>query len=424
MKLQIKINIYFFSISLIILLLSSIISYFVLKSLVIEEVDETLEAEKNNIVLQLKNVNNPESILENHSYRLEIHPLKNGFKSRQVLSDTLLFVESKDEREEIPFRQLKAVEEINGNYYQIILRRSLIEQDDLIIGISVLLVSTFLLIIVALNLINLFGEKKWWRPFKITLKKLLDFNLSQANKIDLPVSDIDEFNELNKTLESMTDKLISDYRNLKEFSENASHEMQTPLAIIRSKLDVMIQDKSLSEGQFDSIHSLYMAVNRLAKLNQSLNLLTKIENQEYGKKEDIDLSLLLKEQLNNLNELIDLKLLRVKTEIKKEVIVQMNPFIAETLISNLVMNSVKHNIYSGKIIVTLNSNELVIQNNGNSPTVSTNELFKRFKKNSQTSDSPGLGLSIVKKICELNNFKIEYEFINGSHIISVKFTNI
>ena len=419
MKLQKKIGLYFISASLVIFLLSSLVSFLALKSIVLEEVDETLEAEKNNLILQLKNYHNPEKILENHSYHLDIYPLNNKNETIQTLNDTLLFVA--EEEEAVPFRQLKVTEEINGKTYQIVLRRSLIEQEDLILGMTILLVTTFFLIIVALNFINYFGEKKWWRPFKITLRELTNFKLTQSEKIDLPISDIDEFNELNRTLVQMTDKLIGDYRNLKEFSENASHEMQTPLAIIRSKLDVMIQDKSLSEKQFDSIHSLYMAVNRLTKLNQSLNLLTKIENQEFAKKEDINLSQLVEEQLNNIVELIESKSLHVKTIVEGSVIIHMDPFIAETLVSNLIINTVKHNIEGGEISVSLNSNELVIKNNGNPPQVPTNELFNRFKKSAQTSDSPGLGLSIVKKICELNDLKIDYNFIDGFHIIKIMF---
>ncbi len=362
MKLQNKINLYFFSISLIIFLLSSVISYFVLKDLVLEEVDETLEAEKNNLVIQLNKLHNPENLLENHSYRLEVFPIENETLFSKTFNDTLLFVG--EEEETVPFRQLKTTEMVNGKYYQIILRRSLIEQDDLIVGITVLLVSIFFLIIVAFNLINYFGEKIWWRPFKKTLAELLDFNLAQSKKINLPVSDIDEFNELNKTLKKMTDKLISDYKNLKEFSENASHEMQTPLAIIRSKLDVMIQDKSLSGKQFTSIHSIYAAVNRLTKLNQSLNLLTKIGNLEFKEIENINISQLLNEQLNNLYEVIESKNLNVKTNIEENIIVKINSFIAETLISNLLMNAIKHNFENGNISIELTQRELAIRNTG------------------------------------------------------------
>lgn len=421
MKLQKKINIYFISVSLIVFLVSSIVSFFVIKDLVVEEVDETLEAEKNNLIIHLEKYGRPEKILENNSYRLEIFPYRRTEHYTQLFSDTLLYV--KEEREGVPFRQLKAIQNIKGKTYQIILRRSLIERDDLIAGISVLIVSLFLLVIISLNLIIYFGGKKWWSPFYDTLKKLADFNINRQNKTKFNDSEIDEFNELNNTLEKMTDQLVKDYRNLKEFSENASHEMQTPLAIIRSKLDVMIQDKSLTEKQFESIQILYDAVNRLTKLNHMLNLLTKIENKEFEDKEEINLSRMIEKQINNLNEFISIKSLRIQKEIAEKVVLIMNRFMAESLISNLIYNGVKHNINNGEISVLLNREELIIKNSGEPPKGPTNEYFKRFKKGKQTSDSSGLGLSIAKSICDANKFEIDYSYVDKLHIIRVKFRN-
>ena len=421
MKLQNKISLYFFSISLIIFLLSSVASYFVLKNLVLEEVDETLEAEKNNLISQLQHFEKPANILENHSYRLEIYPVDKNNYIAQTLSDTLIYVG--DEGEGVPFRQIKLSKIINGKNYFIILRRSLIERDDLLTGLTVLLVVIFSLIFLSLNLINYFGEKKWWKPFYETLDKISHFNLSHKEKMNFGHSNIDEFNKLNETLEELTKKIIKDYKNLKEFSENASHEMQTPLAIIRSKLDVMIQDKSLSEKQFDSIRSLYGAVNRLTKLNQSLNLLTKIENEEFEQNDNVNFSQLIEKQLTNLEELISLSSLKVSVKIENNVMLNINSFMAETLISNLLINSVKHNVKGGQIIIDLKGSELIVKNSGNPPKVPTEQLFQRFKKGAQTSDSPGLGLSIVKTICELNWFEIQYNFIDGLHIVSVRFSN-
>ncbi len=421
MKLQRKIGIYFFSVSLIIFLLSSIVSYLVIKNLVLEEVDETLEAEKNNLITQLQHIENPGNILGNHSYRLEIHNIDAGRNIVQTLSDTLVFVGEEDEG--VPFRQIKLSKIIDGKNYVIILRRSLIEREDLITGITVLLGLVFFLIFLSLNLINYFAEKKWWKPFYETLHKLSIFNLAQKEKIIFNHSGIDEFNKLNESLEELTEKMRNDFNNLKEFSENASHEMQTPLAIIRSKLDVMIQDSSLNENQFNSIRSLYDAVNRLSKLNQSLNLLTKIENQEFTQKEDVNISQLIIRQLDNLKELIESKSLQVRSDIGEGVLVQINPFIADALISNLLVNAIKHNLENGEISIELTREKLTIKNTGKPPQVLIEKLFERFKKDNQTSDSPGLGLSIVKKICEMNDFNIEYNFIAGFHIVSVKFSD-
>ncbi len=417
MKLQKKISRYFITVSLIIFILSSIASYFVLKNFVLDEVNETLIAEKNDLLLQLKKEKKLQNVLNNHTARLEIRIIENGEKVNEQFKDTLINIGEKGEG--IPFRQLKLSEMINGENYLIILRRSLIEREDLITGISVMIVSIFFLIIVGLNLINYYGEKKWWKPFYKTLDQLSDFRLEQKKKLNLQSSQIDEFNILNKTLNNMAEKLHEDYQNLKEFSENASHEMQTPLAIIRSKLDVMIQEKSLSEEQFNLISSIYQAVNRLTKLNQSMNLLTKIENREFSQKENVGISELIKSQIDNLEFLISDKELNVEKNIEENISLNINSFILETLISNLLINAVKHNIQGGDFKIELNKNHLKISNTGKPLHTSPEKLFERFKKDSQTSDSPGLGLSIVKKICEQEGYGIEYKLCNNIHIVIV-----
>ncbi len=419
MKLQKKINRYFFRASLVLFLVSGVGSYFVIKYLVNEEVDETLEAEANNLITELKTKSTLDSLFVGHSYRLEIYPAGAGQNYKSVLCDTLIYVG--EEGEGVPFRQIKTTERIKGKKYLIILRRSLIEREDLITGIGVLLVGVFFLIFLVLNLINIYSEKKWWQPFNETLKNLSDFDLNSGRKIETETTDIDEFNELNKSLEKMSEKLIADYKNLKEFSENASHEMQTPLAVIRSKLDLMIQNKSLTSEQYDQINSIYSAVKRLVKLNHSLNLLTKIENREFTETEEVNISALIEENLNGLREIIQSKNLELKTEIKENIIIKINRFAAETLISNLLMNAVQHNIEWGKISITLSAKEFVVKNTGKKPAVPVEELFKRLKKGSRSTDSPGLGLSIVKEICKLNNFNIYYSYEENLHILKITF---
>jgi signal transduction histidine kinase len=419
MKLQKKISIYFISTSLLIFAISSLASYFILKNLAMEEVDERLVAEQVNILTQLEFDNDSTKYLVNHSYIYDISPIEKEKYISPILSDTTLYLA--DEGEFGNFRQIKTSIFINGKNYQITLRQSIIEKEDLVTGITFLLISILFLIILSLNLINYYSEKKWWQPFYQTLEKLSKYKLSQNEKIHFDLSKIDEFNTLNRNLEEMTNKFRNDYNLLKEFGENSSHEMQTPLAIIRSKLDLMIQDKFLSEKQFDSIRSIYDAVNRLSRLNQSLNLLAKIENEEFSQKESINFSQVIKKQLANFEELISLNSLNVLTEMKDDVTININPFVAETLISNLLTNSIKHNLRNGEISIILSKNLLVIKNTGNPLKTPPAQLFNRFKKEAQTSDSTGLGLSIVKTICELNDLEIKYNYLDEKHRIELIF---
>ncbi|GBD89289.1 putative sensor-like histidine kinase YedV [bacterium BMS3Abin03] len=418
MKLIKKINRYFLTISVLIFIIISIITFFILQALISEEVDETLISERNNIVKKLQVEGILDSVYYSYSEHIEIKLLDHPSAAKEQLIDTLIFVGA--EGESVPFRQLNSTVNINGKTYSIVLRHSLIEKDE-ITGLGIMIVLVFIAIIGLIGLINYLGERRLWKPFYNTINKLSGFSIKQKEPLDLPPVDIDEFNELNKTLNYLTEKLKRDYHQLKEFSENASHEMQTPLAVIRSKLDVLIQDNTLSEYQHKSISSLYNAVSRLSRLNQSLNLLTKIENKEFDNKTDIFLTELTNRQLDNLKELIEINNLTVEKKFTAQPFLKLNRFIAESLFGNLIINAIKHNIDGGKISIEINKNKFSVTNTGKQLNVNPEELFRRFKKGDSSSGSPGLGLSIVQKICEQNNIDIKYTIIQNLHAVTLTF---
>ena len=229
-----------------------------------------------------------------------------------------------------------------------------------------------------------------------------------------------EFKELNQFLEKMTNKALDDYRSLKEFSENASHELQTPLAIIRGKLELLMETR-IDEKQASLIEGIQNAVQKLSAVNQSLILLTKLENQEYPVKEKMNFSHFVKGEIESFRELIEMKSLSLTTKIEPEVYLNLNPVLADILFTNLFTNAIRHNLMNGSIDVTLSSSGLSVKNTGDPPKVATQELFKRFKKDKQSSESTGLGLAIVKQICDLNNFTAGYEYTSGLHELSIRF---
>lgn len=426
MKLQKKIMLYFITASFFIFILANFIFYFIIQNILIEEVDDILIREKTNVVEKIQNESNGTFDSYTSKTYLEITEVKNRHKQIHFISDTLIFIteideEDRVETEAVSFRQLKTIEEINGKNYLIIIRRSLIEKEDLIITISLMLASILLLIFFVLNLINYHIENKLWQPFYNSLQKLSNFKLEQQEELNLPLTNITEFSNLNATLNKLTDKLLNDFRSLKELSENVSHEIQTPLAIIRSKLDLMIQDNKLSNEQLNKINSIYESVNKLSKLNQSLLLITKIENEEFENIDRTNISETINILLAGLEEIIESKELVTEKRIEENIKIRINPLVAEILFSNLIVNAVKHNIQGGKISISLNEYSFSISNTGKSLTVHPEQLFERFKKDNQATKSIGLGLSIVKKICEKNGFDIKYENKNNLHFISINF---
>jgi signal transduction histidine kinase len=237
--------------------------------------------------------------------------------------------------------------------------------------------------------------------------------------LQLQVTNIDEFALMNKTLQQAITKAEEDYVLLKQFTENASHELQTPLAVIRSKLDLLIQDEYLTAGQSDAVQSAYDALQKLSRMNQSLLLLTKIENRQFSETEVIDMKALTETKLNQFKELWQNKNITVKHLLQRSSIT-FNPTLADILLNNLCSNATKHNIAGGSIDIELNAGSLTFRNTGPSVALCKNRVFTRFYKSGYAQDSYGLGLSIIKQICEVSSCNIAYSFEgSNTHVFSV-----
>jgi signal transduction histidine kinase len=309
---------------------------------------------------------------------------------------------------------------INGKHYHISAYNFIAEPDEILEGIIASLAVTLLILLLFVAVTSRQMSKQILSNFNRTLKTIQGFDLKQKNRIKLGQTRTYEFKALNQFLEKMTNKALDDYRSLKEFSENASHELQTPLAIIRGKLELLLETH-IDEKQASLIEGIQNAVQKLSSVNQSLILLTKLENQEYPVKEKMDFSNFIKRAIESFRELIEMKSIRLTTEIEPNVHLNLNPVLADILLTNLLSNAIRHNSMNGSIDVLLSSSGLSVKNTGEPPRVNTQELFKRFKKDKQSSDSTGLGLAIVKQICDLNNFKIGYEYISGHHELNIIF---
>ena len=166
------------------------------------------------------------------------------------------------ENVQIPFRQLEHVASINGIPYQIIIRKSQEQKLALVSNITSLMLLVFAGLFLATLLFNWFISNRLWQPFRESLQKIRNVELQKLETLHFEKTDIEEFNELNTSLILMARKIESDYLNMKEFTEDAAHEMQTPLAVAQSKLELLLQDSSLKESQVEDIGQASMALTR------------------------------------------------------------------------------------------------------------------------------------------------------------------
>jgi signal transduction histidine kinase len=320
---------------------------------------------------------------------------------------------------------------INGQHYRVTTYSFIPSFYQLLPGVvdsfKWILLVLLILVVISAGLIS----KYILAPFKRTLRVIQNFDLKQKAAMRLPATRTSEFRELNEFLEKMTEKAREDYQSLKEFTENASHELQTPTAIIRGKLDLLMES-DIRDEQAILIAEMQNALERLSRIHSSLTLLTKLENREYEADASVCISQLTRATLDSFEELIQLKSLRLMTAIEEKVYVPMHQSLADLLLANLVSNAIRHNVPQvggggdgaggkGWIVVQLGREGLVISNSGREPQVPVMELFERFKKGNPGGDSIGIGLAIVRQICDLSHFTVGYQYRRGVHSVAVGF---
>lgn len=325
------------------------------------------------------------------------------------------------EHEMLDCRQISFGIQTTKGYYKVTIRKTLYESDELMGALLIVFTGVMLLLVGLLFFVNYRVSRSIWQPFYKTLDLLQTFKITQKDPLVFNTTDILEFQTLQKNLFSLTEQVKREYQSLKSFTENASHELQTPLAVIGSNLELLLQDNNLTDSQMQQMGSLIEYLGKLSKLNQTLLLLTKIENRQFDTAQSIDFSVCLNEKLNLLDVWIQHKNLQVNTSIQPHVILRINEFLADVLLNNLLSNAIKYNQQEGEIVIELTWNFLLIKNTGMPPTIPTEQLFERFKKDSSHSESMGLGLALVKQICETYNFMVTYLYKNGWHIITISF---
>ena len=423
MKLTTKFTLWYFGIMLVVLLIGGAIVYYEIQWK-ISRVEVVRHQRLNDIIAQ--------QIRQGGDYtahptrkRATITPISKDSVPRGVSS---FYTRGVDWNPEFQSNEYKLVVTsfytINGSHYRITTYSFIPSFYQLLPGVVDSFKWILLLLLVLVVISGGLISKYILAPFKRTMRMIQSFDLKQKGSIHLQHTRTSEFRELNEFLTKMTDKAREDYQSLKEFTENASHELQTPTAIIRGKLDLLMES-DIRDEQAILIAEMQNALERLSRIHSSLTLLTKLENQEYRPGEPVCISNLARETLASFDELIQMKTIELQVHIEKAVYIPLHHSLADLLLSNLISNAIRHNaVLEGKkglIRVNLTREGLVIVNTGREPIVPTQELFERFKKGNTGSDSIGIGLAIVRQICDLSDFDIDYQYAGGLHMLAVSF---
>ena len=403
MKLTTKTGLSFISLSAIFFLFGSVFMYYAVRVILAEDLSSRLYQMQNDFIENLNEDNDINLLKSKHVLINQTD--KNNITS---FSDTVLI----EYDQYVLYRKIRFYHSFNNSNYKIEILQSQAQTDLLIwriVILNVALAMSFFLIIFFLNHLSV---KRGLRIFYKTVSKLENYNIGKPELISFENSEIDELNKLTDVFKKMTLKISNDYKEQKEYTENVSHEIQTPLAIISAKADELLQSENLKKTELEQLEIIMNTTTRLAKINQALILLTKIDNRFYTNEESIPLLKLINEKLNFFKDLLSEKKVKVKLEINSSYTLLMNSYLADTLFLNLIKNAIMHNIVNGEIIIKLDSSTLSIINSGQKLNI-TGDIFKRFIR-SENKDSLGIGLSIVKKICGYYSIPISYNF-NKDH---------
>ncbi len=420
MKLIFKVTLYYLIITLIVFGIGGVMTYDIFQRQVQKETDRYLVQRLWSLETSIENGESPSAFISNNLFIKEVD--NSIEETRFVFGDTLADHPNPLIKRLEPHRKLRVIRKINDQTFKIEIFDVIVESDDIFSGVFQSQTRLFVILGTVLVLSSFLVSIWLFRPFNVTLQAIKNFRLNDTSPIELRKTTTKEFREMNQILDQMIHKIQSDYLNLKEFSENASHEMQTPLAVAKGKLELLLQSKGMDEEQLSLINSAYNSIDHLSKMGRSLGLLTKIENNEFTDLQDIDVSKNVKNTLFDFQELLELKGIKIKDDLAENVIVKSDPILIQILIGNLFQNAIRHNFPNGKIELKLTDSDFTISNTGKKLNNPSDILFKRFKKDNQSGDTIGLGLAIVKKICEINNYEIAYHFENELHTLTIKFT--
>ena len=397
----------------------AVIFYFQMLDEIYDSMDDGLENQK---MLVIDNLRDLDSVRLKSDFRDGYYTLNSiseysakGFKD--TYRDTLMYM--KNEKDYEPVRLLESVFKKEEKYYKVKVITSMVEEDDLIEDLLFSIIWLYVGLILSIIILNNLILKKVWNPFYNLIDKLGNFKIERDSEIQLQESRIEEFNMLNENIENLINKSVRSYRCQKQFIENASHELQTPLAISINKLELLLEEDDLQEEQAAMIVSVIENLERLSRFNKSLSLLSKIENKQFPEVEIVDINHLTHRILESFDDFLRHKKIKIELNEIEQLQFSINPDLAQIFLTNLIKNAIIHNSASGSIEISISNNKWEITNPGEIA-IKAKDLFSRFQSVQDNSQSSGLGLAISKAIADVYNIHISYNFDNR-HVFSLKF---
>lgn len=392
---------------------------------IIEEVYDNIDdGLKNSKMLIIREALEDEKLLDTpeygiHQFTIKPLPKNSTYDYKDHFINTFEYMEYDKDNE--PVRLLQTVfNDTNGNPYQLTVRASMVEEDELLEDLMTALIALYGMLVISIALLNYLILRKVWKSFYLMMERLKNFRLGSGSVFKAPDSPIKEFQTLGQELETLLQRNEAVFSSQKQFIENASHELQTPLAITLNKLELFVEKNNLDETQLMEISRISDTLTRLVRLNKSLLLLSKIENRQFAEEEEINFNTLAKTLVEDFEDLAEYKSIGIEINETGNLTFKMNKGLASIMLGNLLKNAIVHTPKEGSVAINISSNSVTITNTATVGALNKEAVFKRFYRDLKNENSTGLGLAIVQSVAETYSFTVGYNF-DGKHNFFINF---
>ncbi len=389
-----------------------------------DEVDDTLEDYSEGLIIRAlsgEDMPTASNGSNNQYYLYEVSESYAASHPQITYRDEMVFITEKSETE--PARVLITIFRTEDErYMELVVYTPTIEKLDLLRAILGWIIFLYVLLLLIILSINIWVFRKNMKPLYVLLKWLDSSQLGKKNEPLENTTKITEFRKLNAATMAFAERGEKLFEQQKTFIGNASHEMQTPLAICRNRLEMLMEDETLTEHQLNELIKTHQTLENLTRMNCSLLLLCKIENGQFADTRSVCLNDILTHYLDDYKEVYAYRNITVTVTTDSSFCVEMNDSLVSVLVTNLLKNSFVHNIDGGFIYIKITANTFEISNTGEKP-LDRERIFERFYQGQKKEGSTGLGLALVDSICKANHLKIDYTYVENRHIFTISKQN-
>ena len=386
-----------------------------------DEVDDSLEDYSEVIIIRAlagEELPSQNTGSNNQYYLREVTEEYADSREDITYKDSMVYIVEKGETE--PARILTTIfKDDESRFYELTVSTPSIEKEDLTAAIRNWMIFLYVALLLVIIVVNVWVFQQSMRPLYVLLHWLDGYRIGSKNKPLENDTQITEFRKLNEAAIRNAERSEQLFEQQKQFIGNASHEIQTPLAICRNRLEMMMEDESLSEFQLEELMKTHQTLEHITKLNKSLLLLSKIDNGQFTETVELELNELLKQYLDDYKEVYAYREIQTEVVEKGAFRVQMNESLATILVTNLLKNAFVHNVDCGHIRIEITSHCFTFCNSGVEHPLDSTHIFERFYQGAKKEGSTGLGLAIVDSICRLQNIGLKYYFQNGEHCFEI-----